>query len=261
LLVSLLFDLILHLDGIFLISKDHETLTLYPHASALFSTSEDHDLSLDGEIAETQYCASFENDFGSTGEVYSNGHYGLLLLANPGFCAMPGSGGLAVGLTVEHGCEALVCPDSATVLDNDQMVKHNAGAKGELVGIDKGIMAHEGAVLCAAEEEQTAKQQLLSPAHKIQTTYSDPLFIHSTALPTLNITLYEALVVDLPLQSPSDYIYANASHVNNVVQELLSLTQIDKIYHARFAGSMIYRVSPSRGRSKNNLTSTLRHSV
>jgi hypothetical protein len=56
--------------------------------------------------------------------------------------------------------------------------------------------------------------------------------------------LYEALATNLQSSSsPLDSIDADANHVNNVVQELLLLTQHDELNHARFAGRMIYRVS------------------
>jgi len=61
-------------------------------------------------------------------------------------------------------------------------------------------------------------------------------------LPMLKITLHDALVTDLPLcDSPADYIYAEADYVNNIIQELLALTQRKELNSARFTGHMIYR--------------------
>ena len=74
---------------------------------------------------------------------------------------------------------------------------------------------------------------------------SDSLFIHTAVLPTLNLTLYEALVADLPLCGNAlDFVHADANHVNNIVREISMLTQNDEIHHASFADyNMIYRVS------------------
>jgi hypothetical protein len=92
-----------------------------------------------------------------------------------------------------------------------------------------------------ALEEASANS---SPAQRIQATFSDPLYIHTTGLPTSNVTLYEALATNLPpSSSPLDSIDADANHVNNVVRELLLLIQHDELNHAIFAGRMIYRVS------------------
>ena len=94
-----------------------------------------------------------------------------------------------------------------------------------------------------AHEKQRGEEQHLSSEPRMQAMYFDPLFIYSTMLPRLNLTPYDALVVDLPLcSSPTDYVCADANHVNNVVQELFEITQRDEFYHVKFAGSMIYRV-------------------
>ena len=78
----------------------------------------------------------------------------------------------------------------------------------------------------------------------VQNIHLDSFFIHSTVLPILNMALYEALVIDLPVcSSPLDYICADASKVNNVVQELLTLALCDELRHTMFVGNMIYRVS------------------
>jgi hypothetical protein len=93
-------------------------------------------------------------------------------------------------------------------------------------------------------EERQAEEQHWSPARRDQTTCSDPLFIHSAILPMLNVTLCEALLIDLPLcSSPLDCINADANHINGIVQGLLALTQRGEFRHAVFASSMIYRVS------------------
>jgi len=81
------------------------------------------------------------------------------------------------------------------------------------------------------------------PVREDQWISSDAPFIHRVMLPVLNVTLNEALVVDLPpCSSPLDYIRADANHVNNIVQKILTLTRNDEIYHTSFAGNdMIYR--------------------
>lgn len=83
------------------------------------------------------------------------------------------------------------------------------------------------------------------PMHDIKAMSSDPYFIHTAVLPTLNVTLFEALVTDPPICSNAlDCIHADANHVNNIVEEISTLTQNKEIYHASFAGhDMIYRVS------------------
>jgi len=61
-----------------------------------------------------------------------------------------------------------------------------------------------------------------SPTQMTQAKYFKPYSVHSTVLPTLNATLYEALVVNLPLDKECPgYIYAETDHINNTVQELL----------------------------------------
>jgi hypothetical protein len=74
--------------------------------------------------------------------------------------------------------------------------------------------------------------------------YPDPFFRHLTVLPTLNTTLYEALVTSfLSCSNPLDYVRTEANHVNDIVHELWTLTQNDDIHHASFVGvDMIYRV-------------------
>jgi hypothetical protein len=76
-------------------------------------------------------------------------------------------------------------------------------------------------------------------------------------LPTINVTLDEALVANLPPCSPLDYIHAEANHVNSIVQALWMLTKKDDIHHASFAGDdMIYRVSCIYQLLRENMTRT-----
>jgi hypothetical protein len=58
----------------------------------------------------------------------------------------------------------------------------------------------------------------------------------------MNATLYQALIIDLPpCSSPIYCIRTDATHVNSIVQGLLTLSQ--EFEHARFDGNdMIYRV-------------------
>jgi len=94
--------------------------------------------------------------------------------------------------------------------------------------------------------EQHAYEQDSFPGQRGKAMCSDPSFIHSAVLPISKITLLEALFIDLPLSnSPLDYINADANHINNVVQELLTLNQCGELLHTVFAGRMIYRVSSS----------------
>jgi hypothetical protein len=81
--------------------------------------------------------------------------------------------------------------------------------------------------------------------HDTKAILSDPYFIHTAILPTLNVTLFDALVADLPhCDDALDSIRADAYHVNNIVQEISILTQNAEIHHAGFPGDdMIYRVS------------------
>jgi hypothetical protein len=93
-------------------------------------------------------------------------------------------------------------------------------------------------------EERQAKERDWSLAQTDLATCSDPLSIRSAILPTLKITLHEALFIELPFcSSPLDYINAEASYIKNVVQQLLALTQHGEFCHVVFTGSMIYHVS------------------
>ena len=62
-------------------------------------------------------------------------------------------------------------------------------------------------------------------------------------LPTLDLTLDHALVVELTLcRTLMDCIRADTNHVNKTMQGLLTLTE-DEIHRAYFAGNgLIYRV-------------------
>lgn len=73
----------------------------------------------------------------------------------------------------------------------------------------------------------------------------EPFFIHTAVLPILDLSLYEALVVDLPLSSNAlDFAHAEAKYVNEIVQAMSTLTRNDEIHYASFSGyHMIYRVS------------------
>jgi hypothetical protein len=84
-----------------------------------------------------------------------------------------------------------------------------------------------------------------APYLHLEQAYFDLLLVHSTVLPMLNVTLYDALVIDLPLCSPGDYVYADASHVKTVVRNLAVLTQHGEVHHAIFVGNIIFRVSSS----------------
>jgi hypothetical protein len=90
----------------------------------------------------------------------------------------------------------------------------------------------------------TFKTSDLSPKLRTKAVYPDPFFRHLTVLPTLNVTLYEALATDItPYSSPLEFVYTEAVHVNNIVEALWTLTQNDDICHASFVGiDMIYRV-------------------
>ena len=81
--------------------------------------------------------------------------------------------------------------------------------------------------------------------NSVQAMSSDPYYIHTDVLPTLNVTLFEALVTELPLYSNAlDYIHADANHVNNIMEKFSTRTKNKEIYHASFSGhDMIYRVS------------------
>jgi hypothetical protein len=87
-------------------------------------------------------------------------------------------------------------------------------------------------------EKVAGNQQ--TKGHANHATY----FIHSTAIPTFNMTLYEALVVDLPLCGNAlDCIRADTDHVNNVVEVLSTMIRNAEIRQASFSGhGMIYRV-------------------
>jgi hypothetical protein len=97
----------------------------------------------------------------------------------------------------------------------------------------------------------TFKALDLSPALRIKAVYPDPFFRHLTVLPTLNVTLYEALATDItPCNSPLDFVHTEANYVNNIVEALWMLTQNDDIHHASFVGiDMIYRVRRNRKHS------------
>jgi hypothetical protein len=88
-------------------------------------------------------------------------------------------------------------------------------------------------------------------------------FLHTTVLPTINLTFYEALISELPLCSNVlDIVQADANHINNIVQEISTLTQNNEIHHASFAGDhMIYRVSCRDKFLTNYLTVSVGQSV
>ena len=89
-----------------------------------------------------------------------------------------------------------------------------------------------------------------------QATYSDPFSIHTTVLPMLNLTLDQALVVDLPpCDNPLDYVHADLAHINTIVEDF---TQNTDICLAKFTGDdLIYQVRCSRNLSWQNLTTTV----
>ena len=92
--------------------------------------------------------------------------------------------------------------------------------------------------------ERSSYNRPLPPTQTVQATYSECSSIHSAVLPILNLTLDEALATDVPLYThPLECISADTIHVNNIVQELLVLTQRNNIQHAGFPGDMVYRVS------------------
>jgi hypothetical protein len=76
---------------------------------------------------------------------------------------------------------------------------------------------------------------------------SDSSFIHTAILPNMNVSLYEALVTDLPTSGDvMDGIRADAEHVNNIVEGISILTQSEEIYDSTFPGiHMVYPVSRS----------------
>jgi hypothetical protein len=75
-------------------------------------------------------------------------------------------------------------------------------------------------------------------------TYFNTFSIHTTVLPMLNLTLYQALAVDLPpCDSPLDYMHADATHINTIVQDLSTFTRNNDICLTKFTGNdLIYRV-------------------
>jgi hypothetical protein len=105
-------------------------------------------------------------------------------------------------------------------------------------------------------QEQQANEQNSSSPQTVQSADSDPFLLHSSVLPTLNVPLYEALAVDIPLcNSPLECINADARRVNSVVEQLLALTQNEELGYAAFAKNMIYRVSSTQAPTMNDLTS------
>ena len=79
-------------------------------------------------------------------------------------------------------------------------------------------------------------------------THSNTSFIYLIVLPTLNATLYEALVVNLPqCGNVLDCIHADTDYTNNIVEKLSTIIQNDEIRHVYLLGNdMIYRVSYSQ---------------
>lgn len=107
--------------------------------------------------------------------------------------------------------------------------------------------------LVTKEKQRLAEEHDWSLAHRNHTKGFDPLFIHSAILPILNVTLNEALLVDLPsCSNPLDYINADADRINGIVQGLLALTQHGEFRHAIFTSGMIYRVSYSYVLARNH---------
>ena len=105
-------------------------------------------------------------------------------------------------------------------------------------------------------QEQQANEQNSSSPQTIQSADADAFSIHSSVLPTLNVPLYEALAVDVPLcNSPLDCINADARNVNSVVEQLLAMTQNEEFGQVAFAKNMIYRVSSTQAPAMNDLTS------
>ena len=68
--------------------------------------------------------------------------------------------------------------------------------------------------------------------------------IYTAVLPTLDLTLDHALVVELTLcRTLMDCIRADTNHVNKIMQGLLTLTEDESHSWACFAGNgLIYRV-------------------
>jgi hypothetical protein len=87
------------------------------------------------------------------------------------------------------------------------------------------------------------KNLLVNHAGKRQT--APGVFSNPGLLRKLDVTLYETLVVDLPLSANAlGCIRDDRDHVNNVVEELSTMIQNDEICQTSFLGiNMIYRVS------------------
>jgi len=92
---------------------------------------------------------------------------------------------------------------------------------------------------------------------------SDSSFIHTAILPNMNVSLYEALVTDLPTSGDvMDGIRADAEHVNNIVEGISILTQSEEIYDSTFPGiHMVYPVSRSWIFTTEGLTGFIGYSV
>jgi hypothetical protein len=64
--------------------------------------------------------------------------------------------------------------------------------------------------------------------------------IHSIMLSTLNLTLYDAFIFNLPtFNNPLDCLDKNSRHVHNIMQDLWT-SMNDGVYHPKFSVSMIY---------------------
>jgi hypothetical protein len=80
-------------------------------------------------------------------------------------------------------------------------------------------------LFCLPLDVQVGPAVATIPTHDFQSMTSDPYFIHTAVLPTLNVTLFDALVTDLPLcGNAMDCIRADANHVNKIVGEIATFT-------------------------------------